>query len=288
MAAQRPVSRGVRAGEQHVKHELSRKWLGKREWHDIRRACTLGASGSLYAAEIHGVKLLFRWERPHASPVESNGEERSSTSERRPHARPARAQAEAKPAAREPNSRKRRSALRLQVFMRSKGAHEGTTAAPAPAGSPPQASTSRPESGVRAPAAVGPEQRKPKAVENDSQTAADHAAEIYNAWKLDALAGSPAQGKEREAVEASPTRARGSTREKRAAPESGGSRSSCSCSSEHMSTDMTTPDSDTYAGRPRLEPIPIEPPMGAMRGRGSAKRKGGGKNRGKSRGKGRR
>ena len=57
---------------------------------------------------------------------------------------------------------------------------------------------------------------------------------------------------------------------------------------EHMSTDMTTPDSDTYAGRPRLEPMPIEPPMGAMRGRGGGKRKGGGKSRGKSRGKGRR
>ena len=64
MAAQRPMSRGTRAGEQH---ELSRKWLGKREWHDIHRACTLSANGNLYAAEIHGVKLLFRWERPHAS-----------------------------------------------------------------------------------------------------------------------------------------------------------------------------------------------------------------------------
>ena len=51
---------------------------------------------------------------------------------------------------------------------------------------------------------------------------------------------------------------------------------------------MTTPDSDTYAGRTRLEPIPIEPPMGAMRGRGSGQRKGGGKSRGKGCGKGRR
>ena len=61
------------------------------------------------------------------------------------------------------------------------------------------ASASRPESGVRAPAAVSPKQRKPKAVENDSLKAADHAAELYTAWKQDALAGSPAQGKEREA-----------------------------------------------------------------------------------------
>ena len=38
----------------------------------------------------------------------------------------------------------------------------------------------------------------------------------------------------------------------------------------------------------RFEPIPIEPPMGAMRGRGSGQRKGGGKSRGKGCGKGRR
>ena len=285
-AAQGSVSRGVRAGEQH---EPSRKWLGKREWQDVRRACTLGANGNLYAAELHGVKLLFRWEKAHASPVESNGEKRTSTSERQTHGRPASAPRRSKPAAEELNSRKRRSAHRLLEFMRAKGTQEGTAAASAPAGSPPPASTSRPETGVRAPAAADPEQqRKPKTVESDSLTETDHAAKLYTAWKQGALVGSPAQGKERETVDASPTRARGCTREKRAAPESGGSRSSCSCSSEHMSTDMTTPDSDTYAGRPRLEPIPIEPPMGAMRGRGSAKRKGGGKNRGKSRGKGRR
>jgi hypothetical protein len=288
MAAQRPVSRGVRAGEQHVKHELSRKWLGKREWHDIRRACTLSASGSLYAAEIHGVKLLFRWERPHASPVESNGEERSSTTERRSHARPARAQVEAKPAAREPNSRKRRSALRLQVFMRSKGAHEGTTAAPAPAGSPPQASTSRPESGVRAPAAVGPEQRRPKAVEIDSLKAADHAAELYTAWKQDALAGSPVQSTKMEVDTTSPKRARGSSRERRT-PESGGSQSSISCSSDGHSTDRGPAVLDRRESNLKpCKPMPVEPPMGAMRGRGGGKHKGGSKSRGKGRSKGRR
>ena len=285
-AVQGSASRGVRAGGQH---EPSRKWLSKREWQDVRRACTLSANGNLYAAELHGVKLLFRWERAHTSPVESNGEERTSTTERRTRGRSASAPRRSKPAAKEPNSRKRRSAQRLLEFMRAKGAHEGTTAAPAPAGSLPQASASRPESGVRAPAAVSPKQRKPKAVENDSLKAADHAAELYTAWKQDALAGSPAQGKEREAVETSPTRARGRSCEKRAAPESGGSsRSSCSCSSEHMSTsDMTTPDSD-YAGRPRLEPMPVEPYVGVTKGRGSGKSKGGGKSRGKGRGKGRR
>ena len=91
-AAQGSVSRGVRAGEQH---EPSRKWLGKREWQDVRRACTLGANGNFYAAELHGVKLLFRWEKAHASPVESNGEKRTSTSERQTHGRPASAVAPA-------------------------------------------------------------------------------------------------------------------------------------------------------------------------------------------------
>ena len=232
--------------------------------------------------------MFFRWERAHAPPVETNGGRYASASEKWTRGRSASAQRRPGTPAKEPNSRQRRSAKRLLEFMRAKGTHESTTAAPATAGRLPQASTNRPESGVRTPAAMGSKQRKPKAVENDSQTAAEHAAEIYQAWKMDALAGSPAQGKERETVEASPTRARGRTREKRAAPESGGSRSSCSCSSEHMSTEMTTPDSDIYAGRPRLEPIPIEPPMGAMRGRGSGQRKGGGKSRGKGCGKGRR
>ena len=76
------------AGGQHV-HEPGRKWLGKSEsgtWQDVRRSACLhsqSANRNLYAARtLYGVKLLFRWERAHASPVEPNGEERTSTFER--------------------------------------------------------------------------------------------------------------------------------------------------------------------------------------------------------------
>ena len=55
-AVQGSASRGVRAGGQH---EPSRKWLGKREWQDVRRACTLSANGNLYAAELHVVSNCF-------------------------------------------------------------------------------------------------------------------------------------------------------------------------------------------------------------------------------------
>ena len=71
-------------------------------------------------------------------------------------------------------------------------------------------------------AAVGPEQQRPKAVENDSLKAADHAAELYTAWKQDALAGSPAQSTKMEVDKTSPKHVCGSSLERRT-PESGGS-----------------------------------------------------------------
>ena len=95
------------------------------------------------------------------------------------------------------------------------------------------------------------------------------------AVKQDALAGSPAKSTEMGADKASPKRARERSCDKRA-PKSGGSRSSCSCSSGHMSTDRTMPDSDTYAGRPRLEPMGV---MRGGKGRGGGKGKKGSKGR---------
>ena len=230
--------------------------------------------------------MFFRWERAHAPPVETNGGRYASASEKRTRGRSASAQRRPGTPAKEPNSRQRRSAKRLLEFMRAKGTHESTTAAPATAGRLPQASTNRPEPGLRTPAAMDPKQRKQKtAAEDDGPKAADHAAVLYTAWKQDALAGSPAKSTEMETDEGSPKRARERSRDKRA-PESGGSRSSCSCSSGHMSTDMTTPDSDTYAGRPRLEPTTVELPMGVMKGGkgcGGGKGKKGGKGRSRHR-----
>ena len=284
-AAHSSATRGARAG---TPSEPNRLRLGKQQWQDIRRARTLGAEGELYGVEIHGVKLLFRWKRTHG--VEPSHDNKSC-GEAPAKAREARSRsAQSLPVRTEKpmNHRQRRSAQRLQAFMRSKqGPHTSQGVAERLPRSQPNGGTGTPEPGAREPSGSSAKRQPPKAVENDEPMATDHAAKaakLYTAWKQDALAGSPARGKEREAMEASPTRARGRSREKQA-PESGGPRSSCSCSSEHMSTDMTTPDSDTYAGRRRLEPMPIYPHMGAMvGGRGGGKSKGGSKSRGKGRG----
>ena len=82
-------------------------------------------------------------------------------------------------------------------------------------------------------------------------------------------------------------RACGSSRERRT-PESGGSQSSISCSSDEHSTDRGPAVLVRRLLDGGLKPMPVDPPMGVMRGRGGGKRKGGGKSRGKSRGKGRR
>ena len=104
-----------------------------------RTPCLHSASALLYAAELRGVKLLFRWERAHASPVEPNGEERTSTSERQTRGRSVSARTGDPSQQRKRRTRDSEGVLRgcwISSFMRAKGAHEGTIA---PAGSPPQA-----------------------------------------------------------------------------------------------------------------------------------------------------
>ena len=90
-----------------------------------------------------------------------------------------------------------------------------------------------------------------------------------------------------EVDKTSPKRACGSSRERRT-PESGGSQSSSSCSSDKHSTDRGPAVLFRRLLAGDLKPMPVEPPMGVMRGRGGGKHKGGGKSRGKGRGKGRR
>ena len=135
------------------------------------------------------------------------------------------------------------------------------------------------ESDVREdePARSGARVCEPAAARTDGAEAS--ASTLYATWKQKVLAGSPAKSLEGEA-KTSPKRARGSSRERRA-PESGSSsaRSLCSCSSDEHST------CDSI--RRRLAPMPVEPHIGAMRGRGGGKSKGGGKGRGKGRGKSR-
>ena len=278
-------ARDVHAPERH--EALGRKRLSKRDWQDVRRACNLGASGELYATEIHGVKLFFRWQGPHSSPVETSGGQTSKPTGKPTQRRAAKARSEATRTSKKPNSRQRRSAQRLLEFMRSKGSHEGTVAAPATAGSPPQASTNRPEPGLRTPVATAPEQRKPRAVEDDGPKAADHAAVLYTAWKQDALAGSPAKSTEMETNEGSPKRAREPSRARRT-PEAGGSQSSraSSRSTGHSSSPMSSggrSDQFQRASAGALLPIPRQQRDRPRKGNGRGGSSKGGKGRGRRR-----
>ena len=62
-----------RAGLATAAHWPSRARLGRRAWQEISRgARTLGRTGTLYAAEIHGVKVFFRRAESQQTPVETS------------------------------------------------------------------------------------------------------------------------------------------------------------------------------------------------------------------------
>ena len=174
----------------------------------------------------------------------------------------------------------------MQDFIRSKqGPHTSQGVMGALPKGQPNGGTGTPESDAREHSGSGTERQSPKAVENDEPMTSDHTAKadkLYNAWKKDALCGRPAGSTQMEADKASPKRARGRSHERRTLePSSSQTPSACS-------SDMTIPpDSDPHVRR-RLEPMPVDPPMGAMGSRGKGKSKGGGEGRGKRRGKSRR
>ena len=82
-----------RAGRPTAMGGPGRPRLGKRAWRDVRRAArTLGIEGNLYAAEINGVKLFFRWPVAHNPPVEIKGGTAATTPKQAADARRTRAQ----------------------------------------------------------------------------------------------------------------------------------------------------------------------------------------------------
>ena len=173
-AAQSSASRGARAG---TPSEPNRQRLGKQQWRDIRRARTLGAEGELYGVEIHGVKLLFRWKGTHAVELSHDNK---SCGEAPAKAREASSRfAQSLPVRTEKpmNHRQRRSARRMQDFMRSKqGPHTSQGVAEPLPRSQPNGGTGTPESGAREPSGSSAKRQPPKAVENDEPMATDHAA----------------------------------------------------------------------------------------------------------------
>lgn len=116
MAADTDASR---AGAATAPRGSGRVRLGRRAWQEVRRgARTLGEAGTLYAAEIHGVKLYFRWAEAHRTPGEPSGGKANSKPSKAKAVRAADAQSSRPQPAKPQNSRQRRSATRLQEFMR--------------------------------------------------------------------------------------------------------------------------------------------------------------------------
>ena len=109
-----------RAGTPAAAHASGRTRLDKRAWRDVRRASrTLNADGNLYAAEVHGIKIFFRWPKAHQPAVETNaGKEKERASEAG-DGRTANAQRPTQKQTRPPNSRQRRSAKRQQEYVRA-------------------------------------------------------------------------------------------------------------------------------------------------------------------------
>ena len=236
--------------------------------------------------EIHGVKLFFRRERAYPEPEPydraSCGKAPAKAQETRNRDAQSLPVRKLKPS----NSRQRRSARRLAEFIRAQGACGSVAAADSGAMSSPNASPreclARARGGAQGSETTPGETRgEPAAAKRIG--AGDHAHILYSAWKQKVLAGSPAESSEMEATKTSPKRARGSSRE-RQAPESGGSRSSCSLRStdEHTDSEMNMSDiSDSAKPVRRLEPWP--PKGGKGRGGSKAKGKKGGKGRGRGR-----
>ena len=124
--------------------------------------------GELYGVEIHGVKLLFRWKGTHAVEPSHGNKPCGET--------PAKArEASSRPAQSLPvrtekpmNHRQRRSAQRMQDFIRSKqGPHTSQGVMGALPKGQPNGGTGTPESDAREHSGSGTDRQSPEAVEND-------------------------------------------------------------------------------------------------------------------------
>ena len=108
-----------RAGTPAAAHASGRTRLDKRAWRDVRRASrTLNADGNLYAAEVHGIKLFFRWPKAHQPTLETSGGKEKEKTGKAGSERTADAQRSTQRPLRPPNSRQRRSANRQQEYVR--------------------------------------------------------------------------------------------------------------------------------------------------------------------------
>ena len=150
----------------------------------------LGDAGTLYAAEIHGIKIYFRWPHSQQPALETSTKAAARTTDTPRDASVAKAQCESPQQPRTPNARKRRSAKRQLEYMRQwELAHqqEGKATPHDEVASGGGAGTR--ESRVRNGAAGGPAAAKPTvAAGGDSQ-----AAVPCGTARQQAMAGAPAK-----------------------------------------------------------------------------------------------
>ena len=170
--------------------EPSRRRLDKRAWRDIRRARALGDDGCLYAVELHGVKMFYRWTVPHDSPLESKGGTAGSPTRTPAKERSTNARSEPTAAPKKPNHRQRRSTARLLDYMRTKtGSHGRVAAAASDATNSPTANP-RAELSARARGGANASESTPSEPRG-GLTAGERACEDNHASQLYAAAQAP-------------------------------------------------------------------------------------------------
>ena len=151
----------------------------------------LGEAGTLYAAEIHGIKIYFRWPAFSQQPaLETSAKATARTTGVPRDASAAKAQSESTQQPRTPNARKRRSAKRQLEYMRQwELAHQQEGKAKPRDDVASGGGAGARESRVRKGAAGGPAATKPTvAAGGDSQ-----AAVPCGTARQQAMAGAPAK-----------------------------------------------------------------------------------------------
>ena len=160
-----------RAGTPAAVHGSGRTRLDKRAWRDVRRATrTLNADGNLYAAEVHGIKIFFRWPLAHQPAVEASAEKEKEKTGKAGNESAANAQRSTQHSPRTPNSRQRRSAKRLQEYMRQWCSHQAENEAQGSDGDQPTSGGERKELS-RAADAAGQESQQPPAADDGGEVA---------------------------------------------------------------------------------------------------------------------
>ena len=144
-SGQSAASRSGQSGGSRASSRRGR--LDERVWRDVTRACKVGKRTDAYSVEVHGVRVVFKMGALNLA-MDTKGRVANDAPARRQCDEPMSAPQQRSRAA--PNSAQRRSAKRLQEFIKSKKG-SGSTGGPGPASSvePPRKEPARVEADVR-------------------------------------------------------------------------------------------------------------------------------------------